>query len=69
MSVPVLFDKKTNTIVSNDSAEILHMFATEFNELGATKEQRELDLHPADLKDKIDEIKGWVARYVNFTVV
>ena len=29
MQVPVLFDKKTKTIVSNESADIIRMFATE----------------------------------------
>lgn len=28
-TVPVLYDKKTKTIVSNESAEILRMFSTE----------------------------------------
>ena len=29
MQVPVLFDKKTMTIVNNESADIVRMFATE----------------------------------------
>ena len=29
IQVPVLFDKKTKTIVSNESADIIRMFATE----------------------------------------
>ena len=36
VSVPVLWDKKRNTIVSNESAEIIRMFNSAFDEIGAT---------------------------------
>ena len=39
--MPVLWDKKENTIVNNESADIVRMFNSAFNEL-ATKP--ELDL-------------------------
>ena len=32
MQVPVLWDKKTQKIVSNESADIIRMFATAFGE-------------------------------------
>jgi glutathionyl-hydroquinone reductase len=32
-TVPVLWDKKTNTIVNNESSEIIRMINTEFNSL------------------------------------
>ena len=35
VTVPVLWDKKNHTIVSNESAEIIRMFNTAFDELGA----------------------------------
>ncbi|WP_029854581.1 hypothetical protein, partial [Vibrio parahaemolyticus] len=33
VTVPVLWDKKTNTIVSNESSEIIRMFNSVFNDL------------------------------------
>ena len=36
VTVPVLWDKKTNTIVSNKSSEIIRMFNEAFDEHGAT---------------------------------
>lgn len=35
VTVPVLWDKKNHTIVSNESAEIIRMFNSAFNGLGA----------------------------------
>ena len=35
VTVPVLWDKKTKTIVSNESSEIIRMFNTAFNGIGA----------------------------------
>ena len=61
VSVPVLFDKKEKTVVNNESAEILRMFNSEFNEFCKTKEQAELDLYPKDKKVQIDGINEWVA--------
>ena len=44
-TVPVLWDEKTDTIVSNESADILRMFNTAFADLVPGKP----DLYPADL--------------------
>lgn len=60
ITVPVLFDKKTNKIVSNDSASILRMLNSQFNEFCATPEQAALDLYPADKQEKIDELNSWI---------
>ena len=35
VTVPVLWDKKNNTIVSNESSEIIRMFNSEFDKIGA----------------------------------
>ena len=35
VTVPILWDKKTNTIVNNESSEIIRMFNTSFNKLTA----------------------------------
>ncbi|MGE9551178.1 glutathione S-transferase family protein [Erwinia amylovora] len=61
VTVPVLWDTQRNTIVSNESADILRMFNSAFDAVGA----RAGDYYPADLRDKIDEVNGWVYDTVN----
>jgi len=51
-TTPVLWDKKTKTIVSNESIEIIKMFATQFGAFAKNK----IDLYPENLRTKIDEI-------------
>jgi putative glutathione S-transferase len=52
--VPVLWDKKERTIVNNESAEILRMFNSAFQEV-ATKP--EVDLYPQELRGEIDSVR------------
>ena len=61
VTVPVLWDKKQNTIVSNESSEIIRMFDSAFDELGA----KEGDYYPESLRDKIDAINERVYNTVN----
>ncbi|MGP9688034.1 glutathione S-transferase family protein [Psychrobacter sp. AOP22-C1-C5] len=61
VTVPVLWDKQTNTIVSNESAEIIRMFNSAFDEVGAT----EGDFLPEELLEEIDEINEFVYSAVN----
>jgi len=56
-TVPVLLDKKLNTIVSNESAEIIRMFNSAFDEWSSDPG---LDLYPPDLRDQIDETNDWI---------
>ncbi|MEM8800880.1 MAG: glutathione S-transferase C-terminal domain-containing protein [Pseudomonadota bacterium] len=49
-TVPVLFDKQTDRIVSNESAEIVRMLGSAFDAIGANT----LDLYPEPLRDQID---------------
>ena len=51
-TVPVLWDKKTNTIVNNESKEIHRMFNYNFNSIAKNPD---LDLFRGDLKDQISE--------------
>eukprot|EP00755_Sulcionema_specki_P021950 Sspe_Gene.75322::Locus_47069_Transcript_2_2_Confidence_0.500_Length_1203::g.75322::m.75322/K07393/ECM4, yqjG; glutathionyl-hydroquinone reductase len=51
-SVPVLFDKKTCTIVNNESADIIKMLATEFD--GATPD--DVDLFPEGKEGEMEEV-------------
>jgi len=63
-TVPVLWDKKLNTIVSNESAEIIRMFNREFNDL-IEEEYKKIDLYPAELQHEIDETNSWVYDTIN----
>jgi glutathionyl-hydroquinone reductase len=51
VTVPVLWDKQNQTIVNNESLEIMRMFDVEFAELAAQK----IDLYPQELQARIDE--------------
>ena len=59
--VPVLWDKKTRTIVSNESSEILRML----NEAFAAFARRDVDLYPAALRARIDEVNAFVYDNIN----
>ncbi len=50
-TVPVLWDCKTNTIVNNESSEIIVMINAEFNQFAR---DANLDLYPETLQEKID---------------
>lgn len=51
VTVPVLWDKETQTIVNNESREIIRMLDTEFGAVAQT----DLDLFPAALQDRIEQ--------------
>ncbi len=59
-TVPVLFDKKLNTAVSNESAEIIRMFNDVFDEWASNP-----DLYPPELREQIDETNDWTYRQFN----
>lgn len=65
-TVPILWDKQKQTIVNNESSEIIRMFNTEFNYL-LPKDKAELDLYPEAHRKEIDEINDWVYDTVNST--
>ncbi|NBB93829.1 MAG: glutathione S-transferase family protein [Gammaproteobacteria bacterium] len=61
VTVPVLWDKQENTIVSNESADIIRMFNSAFDEVGAA----EGDYYPEDLREEIDAVNDTVYHRVN----
>jgi putative glutathione S-transferase len=61
VTVPVLWDRERETIVSNESSEIIRMFNSAFDEIGAT----EGDYYPEPLRDEIDAVNERVYRDVN----
>ncbi|WP_301098622.1 glutathione S-transferase family protein [Otariodibacter sp.] len=60
-SVPVLWDKKTHTIVSNESSEIIRMFNSAFDGIGANP----VNFLPADLVQEIDELNEFIYPNIN----
>jgi putative glutathione S-transferase len=52
VTVPVLWDKRTQTIVNNESSEIIRMFNDGFGELADNR----IDLYPAQLRQEIDAV-------------
>ncbi len=61
VTVPVLWDRQKQTIVSNESAEIVRMFNSAFDRVGAT----ELDFYPVELRDEIDALNEEIYTNVN----
>ena len=61
VTVPILWDKGRDTIVSNESSEIIRMFNTAFN--GITGDTR--DFHPVALRDRIDALNARIYDAVN----
>ena len=61
VTVPVLWDKKTQRIVSNESAEIIRMFNCAFNALTGN----ERDFYPQLLRSEIDEVNEFVYHNIN----
>ena len=60
-TVPVLWDKKTRTIVSNESADILRMLNTAFDAFG----QQGPNLYPLDLAAHIDALNEVIYKNLN----
>lgn len=61
VTVPVLWDKKKQTIVNNESAEIIRIFNSSFNELTGNTE----DFYPQQLRSDIDSVNEWVYHSIN----
>jgi len=62
ITVPVLWDKQTRQIVNNESAEILRMFNSEFQDYASN---RDLDLYPKKQRSLIDELNDWIYPGIN----
>src|SRR5262249_17897577 len=54
VTVPVLWDKATGTIVNNESAEIIRMLNSAFDAFGDSS----LDFYPAALRAEIDAVNA-----------
>ena len=61
VTVPVLWDKKCQTIVNNESSEIIRMLNSAFDEFG----HDEVDFYPPALQQEIDQVNDLVYENVN----
>ena len=60
-SVPVLWDKKTNQIVNNESEDIMRQLNTAFNHvLSESSSKRAFDFYPDGLQSDINSINSWL---------
>lgn len=68
-TVPALWDKKTETIVNNESSEIIRMFYSEFDTLLPEHLREDQKpgggFYPKGLRKEIDEMNEWVYNTVN----
>ena len=63
VTVPVLWDKETSTMVSNESADIIRMLNSSFNRLDGVN--AELDFYPEELREEIDALNVSIYDKVN----
>ena len=56
VTVPVLWDRQRQTIVNNQSGEIIRMLNSAFDAWGDAS----VDFYPADLRSQIDELNAWL---------
>lgn len=61
VTVPVLYDLEKDTIVNNESSDIIRMFNEAFDDLGA----KEGNFYPEELQAEIDEINDYVYPNIN----
>lgn len=61
ITVPILWDKKLNTIVNNESSEIIRMLNSAFNELTDVK----TDYYPEELQDEINRVNQPIYDNIN----
>lgn len=61
VTVPVLWDKQKQTIVSTESADIIRMFNSAFNQI--TGDQQ--DFYPPELAEQIDQLNHYIYQRIN----
>jgi putative glutathione S-transferase len=61
VTVPVLWDRERQTIVSNESSEIIRMFDEEFTAIG----DEAVSMRPLDLREQIDSLNDDIYSRIN----
>uniref|UniRef100_A0A7S1YQK3 GST C-terminal domain-containing protein n=1 Tax=Ditylum brightwellii TaxID=49249 RepID=A0A7S1YQK3_9STRA len=64
-TLPLLWDKKLNIIVNNESTDIIRMLNSAFNKFAKNPD---LDLYPTDMQKDIDKVNEWVHPALNNAV-
>jgi len=62
VTVPVLWDKESSRIVNNESAEIIRMLNSEFQEFATNPD---INLYPENKRGQIDELNDWIYPNIN----
>lgn len=62
VTVPVVWDRETERIVSNESGDVVRMLGSAFDEVGGDPE---VDLYPAELRPEIDRLNELIYATVN----
>ena len=62
VTVPVLWDKESSRIVNNESAEIIRMLNSEFQEFATNPD---INLYPESKRGQIDELNDWIYPNIN----
>ena len=63
-TVPILYDKLTNSIVNNESSEVLRLLNSEFASHAKGK-FAEFDFYPEALRPEIDAVNEWIYHVIN----
>jgi putative glutathione S-transferase len=61
VTVPILWDKQTKTIVNNESAEIIRMLNSAFNDISGNFD----DYYPSELQNEINQINEFIYHKIN----
>ena len=61
VTVPVLWDREEDTIVNNESREIMRMFTTVFDEVAS----RDVDLYPEGYREEVDRVLEAIYEPIN----
>ncbi|MFT5593321.1 MAG: putative glutathione S-transferase [Oceanicoccus sp.] len=61
VTVPILWDKKTQTIVNNESSDIIRIFNSAFNEMTGNT----LDFYPQAFQSQIDDVNDRIYHTIN----
>mmetsp|Transcript_9366 Transcript_9366/g.13879 ORF Transcript_9366/g.13879 Transcript_9366/m.13879 type:complete len:552 (-) Transcript_9366:137-1792(-) len=61
-TLPILWDLKENTIVSNESVDIMRMFNSSFAQFAKNEH---IELYPEELREKIDDVNKWIYPSLN----
>jgi len=62
ITVPVLWDRKSEVVVNNESSEIIRMLNGEFDDVAGC---RDVDLYPEKLRAEIDALNEWIYPEIN----